>query len=230
MENRKLTKAERKDRHNRELCALVKQNDLRAQTELLLENEGLIVQLAKSLEIAHELDINHYSGIELDDILQEGRLAMLEAAKKYDVNSDTKFSTYAYTVMRNAMSDLCRKGDSSFERQLADNGIVQVFLNDDPVDEDGIPVCEKVSDGRVRDPVGDEAVLRVTIQKMHNRLEMLPAREQRILMYHYGLSTLVFKTISETAAFFHLTEKYLRAIENHALAKLKDGMNDGKIV
>ena len=80
------------------------------------------------------------------------------------------------------------------------------------------------------DPVGDEAVLRVTIQKMHNRLEMLPAREQRILMYHYGLSTLVFKTISETAAFFHLTEKYLRAIENHALAKLKDGMNDGKIV
>ena len=41
---------------------------------------------------------------------------------------------------------------------------------------------------------------------------------------------MVFKTISETAAFFHLTKKYLRAIENHALAKLKDGMNDGKIV
>ena len=72
MENRKLTKAERKDRHNRKLCELVKQNDLRAQTELLLENEGLIVQLGKSLEIAHELDINHYGGIELDDILQEG--------------------------------------------------------------------------------------------------------------------------------------------------------------
>ena len=81
MQDRRLTKAERKDRHNRELCALVKQNDLRAQTELLLENEGLIVQLGKSLEIAHELDINHYGGIELDDILQEGRLAMLEAAK-----------------------------------------------------------------------------------------------------------------------------------------------------
>jgi hypothetical protein len=40
--------------------------------------------------------------------------------------------------MKNAMSDLCRKDDSSFERQLADHGIVQVFLNDNPVDEDGL--------------------------------------------------------------------------------------------
>ena len=97
---RKLTKAERKDRHNRELCILAKQNDLRAQTELLLENEGLIMQLAKSLEIMHDLDVNHYAGIELDDIMQEGRVALLEAAKSYDVTSATKFSTFASVVMQ----------------------------------------------------------------------------------------------------------------------------------
>ncbi|MBR1440053.1 MAG: hypothetical protein IJ589_02390, partial [Lachnospiraceae bacterium] len=187
---RTLTKAERKDRHNRELCILAKQNDLRAQTELLLENEGLIMQLAKSLEIMHDLDVNHYAGIELDDIMQEGRFALLEAAKSYDVTSATKFSTFASVVMRNAMSDLCRKGDSSFERQLADHGIVLVFLNDNPVDEDGVPEAEKVRDGKGRDPVGEEAVLRVMIQKMRNRLVMLPAREQRLLMYRYGLASL----------------------------------------
>ena len=220
---RKLTKAERKERHNRELCILAKQNDLRAQTELLLENEGLIMQLAKSLEIMHDLDVNHYAGIELDDI-------MLEAAKSYDVTSATKFSTFASVVMRNAMSDLCRKGDSSFERQLADHGIVQVFLNDNPVDEDGIPEIEKVDTNRIQDPVGDEAVLRVMIQKMRNRLVMLPAREQRLLMYRYGLASLEFKTIAETAAFFHLTEKHMRLIEERSLAKLRAGMNDGKIL
>ena len=227
---RKLTKAERKDRHNRELCILAKQNDLRAQTELLLENEGLIMQLAKSLEIMHDLDVNHYAGIELDDIMQEGRFALLEAAKSYDVTSATKFSTFASVVMRNAMSDLCRKGDSSFERQLADHGIVLVFLNDNPVDEDGVPEAEKVRDGKGRDPVGEEAVLRVMIQKMRNRLVMLPAREQRLLMYRYGLASLKFKTIAETAAFFHLTEKHMRLIEERSLAKLRAGMNDGKIL
>ena len=225
-----MTKAERKDRHNRDLCVLVKQNDLRAQTELLLANEGLIMQLAKSQEIIHDLDVNHYGGIELDDILQEGRFAMLEAAKKYDVNSGTKFSTYASVVMKNAMSDLCRKGDASFEKQLANNGIVQVFLDDDPVDEDGIPEREKISDGRVQDPVGDEAVLRVMIQKMHNRLERLPARQERLLIYHFGIRSLEYKTIAETAAFFHLTEKYMRSIEKKALKTLRDGMNDGRII
>ena len=225
-----MSKTERKDKRNRELCFLAKQNDLRAQTELLLENEGLVVQLAKSLEILHDIDINHYGGIELDDLLQEGRFAMLEAAKSYDATSGTKFSTYAAVVMKNAMSDLCRKGDSSFEKQLADHGIIQVFLDDDPVDEDGIRVAEKVSDSRERDPVGDEAVLRVMIQKMHNRLEMLPAREQRLLMYRYGLQSLQFKTIAETAAFFHLTEKHMRIIEDRAIRKLREGMNDGKII
>ena len=227
---RKLTKAERKDRNNRELCILAKQNDLRAQTELLLENEGLIMQLAKSLEIMHDLDVNHYAGIELDDIMQEGRFALLEAAKSYDVTSATKFSTFASVVMRNAMSDLCRKGDSSFERQLADHGIVLVFLNDNPVDEDGVPEAEKVRDGKGRDPVGEEAVLRVMIQKMRNRLELLPARERRLLMYRYGIQSLEYKTIAETAAFFHLTENYLRLIEKRALGVLREGMNDGKIL
>jgi hypothetical protein len=32
------------------------------------------------------------------------------------------------------------------------------------------------------------------------------------------------------AAFFHLTENYIKAIEKNAFATLKEGMNDGKIV
>ena len=97
MEGR-ITDIDEIEKRNRELCRLVKQNNLFAQTELLLINEGLISQLARNLEVAHDLDINHYGGIELDDILQEGRYALLEAAKGYDENADAKFSTFAYTV------------------------------------------------------------------------------------------------------------------------------------
>ena len=86
------------------------------------------------------------------------------------------------------------------------------------------------SQGEWSDPVGDEAVLRVMIQKMHNRLEVLPPRERRLLMYRYGIESLEYKTIAETAAFFHLTQKYLRIIEARALDKLREGMNDGKIL
>lgn len=225
-----MIKADDTEKRNNELSNLIKQNNLFAQTEILMLNEGLIIQLAKSLEVSHDLDINHYGGIERDDIIQEGRFALLEAAKSFDESLGVKFSTYAYTVVRNAMSDLCSKGDSSFERQLVDNGIVQVFLNDNPPDEDGIPISEKIQDGKIFDPVGEEAVLNVMIEKMRNRLEVLPARERRLLMYRYGIESIQYKNISETAAFFHLTEKYLKIIEARALSKLREGMNDGKIL
>ena len=227
---RKNIKAERKERRNEDLCALIKENGYDSKTRLLRENEGLIFMIAKNLEIMHEIDLNHYGGIELDDIIQEGRLAMLEAADRFDESSGTRFSTYAYTVMKNAMNDLCRKADSSFERQLADNGITHVFLDDHPVDEDGTPVCEMISDGRAHDPVGDKAVLNVMIMKMHNRLKSLPVREQKIISYHYGIDDVEFKTPGETAMYFHLSEKYLKIIEKKAFRELRAKLNDGEII
>lgn len=44
------------------------------------------------------------------------------------------------------------------------------------------------------------------------------------------IGALEYKTIEETAAFFHLAEKYLQIIETRALGILRDGMNDGKIL
>ena len=63
-----------------------------------------------------------------------------------------------------------------------------------------------------------------------HRRHLIPARERRLLMYRYGIQSLEYKTIAETAAFFHLTENYLRLIEKRALSVLREGMNDGKIL
>ena len=167
---KKLTKAQKKDRRNRELCKLVKKNDLYAETRLLMENEGLIVQLASSMEIIYDLDINRWGGIEKEDIIQEGRIAMLRAAQRYDVDGDTKFSTFAYKVMKNAMKDLCKKGVSAFEKRMIDSGLTQVFLDDEPWSptdgEDNVLLAEKIKSSDIPDPTGDLAVLHVMLEKM----------------------------------------------------------------
>lgn len=78
---------------------------------------------------------------------------------------------------------------------------------------------------------GSLTVLHVMLEKMRNRFkDLLSEREQRLLAYKFGITALECKTISETAAYFHLTEKYADAIEKEALKKLRKGMNDGKIV
>lgn len=219
-----------KDQHNRKLCSLIRNNDLLAETQLLMENEALIVGLAGSMEVAYDLDLNHWGGIEKDDIIQEGRIAMLRAAQAYDESNNTKFSTYAYTIVKNAMTDLCRKGISAFENRIIESGMSLVFLDEDySNNEFDVHITETVPSAEF-DPTARLAVLHVMLEKMYNRLKLLPARQRRLLAYHYGLGALECKSISETAAYFHLTEKYIKIIEDQALATLRDGMNDGKIL
>ena len=219
-----------KDQHNRMLCSLIRNNDLLAETQLLMENEALIVGLAGSMEVAYDLDLNHWGGIEKDDIIQEGRIAMLRAAQTYDESNNTKFSTYAYTIVKNAMTDLCRKGISAFENRIIESGMSLVFLDEDySNNEFDVHIIETVPSAEF-DPTARLAVLHVMLEKMYNRLKLLPARQRRLLAYHYGLGSLECKSISETAAYFHLTEKYIKIIEEQALATLRDGMNDGKIL
>ncbi|MBR5637545.1 MAG: sigma-70 family RNA polymerase sigma factor [Pseudobutyrivibrio sp.] len=219
-----------KDQHNRNLCSLIRNNDLLAETQLLMENEALIVGLAGSMEVAYDLDLNHWGGIEKDDIIQEGRIALLRAAQTYDESNNTKFSTYAYTIVKNAMTDLCRKGISAFENRIIESGMSLVFLDEDySNNEFDVHITETVPSAEF-DPTARLAVLHVMLEKMYNRLKLLPARQRRLLAYHYGLGSLECKSISETAAYFHLTEKYIKIIEEQALATLREGMNDGKIV
>lgn len=191
----------RQDKRNRELCKKIKQNDLDAETRLLVENEGLLRNLTSTSEMVKAMEDARYGGIELDDILQEGRIAMLRAAQSYDENAGAEFSSYAYASMRNALTDLCRKGLSAFEKRMIDSGLTRVFLDDQPVDKDDVKISDRNS-LEWHDPTGNLAVLHVMLEKMRNRIKILPDRERRLIMYRYGLSIIECKTISETAAFF----------------------------
>lgn len=73
------------------------------------------------------------------------------------------------------------------------------------------------------DPTGKIAVLHVMLEKMRNRLKTLEPSQQRVLMVHFGLNFMEFKTISGTAAYYHLTEKLILEIEKNALETLKCG-------
>ena len=132
-------------------------------------------------------------------------------------------------TMKNALTDLCRKGLSAFEKRMIDSGLTRVFLDDQPLDKDEVSASVK-TDIEWHDPTGNLAVLHVMLEKMRNRIKALPDRQKRLIMYRYGLSIIECKTISETAAFFNLTERYAAEIEKKTLKTLRDGMNDGKIV
>ena len=59
------------------------------------ETDGVVIENNESIGS----DILLADGIDLEDLLQEGRFAMLTAAKHFDEGRNVKFSTYAYDVM-----------------------------------------------------------------------------------------------------------------------------------
>ena len=72
------------------LCKLYQEGNGIALDALLTKNQRFVYAKAKSA-------LRRYPGatLELDDIVQEGMLGLIDAAKRFDINNDNAFLTYA---------------------------------------------------------------------------------------------------------------------------------------
>ena len=59
-------------------------------------------------------------GIEVDDLIQEGRIGLLNAIPLFDAGRGMKFLTYAAPAVRNAMTDCIRAALAQFEQRMVD--------------------------------------------------------------------------------------------------------------
>lgn len=78
-----------------DLALRVQAGDRQAAEMLISQNEGYITDLA----------LDYGDHCELEDLKQEGAMALLEAAKKFDPSRGTKLLTYATSAMESAMAD-----------------------------------------------------------------------------------------------------------------------------
>lgn len=80
---------------NEELALRIQMGDKNAAELLLSQNEGYITDLA----------LKHIEWCDLEDLTQEGAMALLNAAKRFDPSYGTKLMTYATPVIESAMMD-----------------------------------------------------------------------------------------------------------------------------
>lgn len=219
------------DWKNEDLCRRIKDGDRKAEELLLLVNEPFIRKIVGSEFYAAGLD-NDPVGLEFDDLLQVGRIAMLKSVGTYDQSSGFTFLTYAGNVMRNAMRDAVRSG-----RSWAGGSKYPfpIYLDEDinTRGEDGegenMSRHEVITTFDTRNPER-VALHHIMLLKMVNRILALPDRERMLLSYHYGCDILEGRTLKETAEHFNLSEIYVQEMENLILMKLREQMNDGKVL
>lgn len=107
-------------------------------------------------------------GMEHDDLFQVGSLALCRAAQRYD--GRCQFSTFAYTVVKNALLDHCRSIMGKASRTVA------LEQSDD---EDGGSLLNRIADRQsIPDTVEARDLLRA-LAKARKQTAALPARASR---------------------------------------------------
>lgn len=78
-----------------ELATKIKQGDIQSRNELVKRNSRLVVSIAKKYL---------GNGLLLLDLIQEGNIGLIEAAEKFDVGRNVKFSTFATYWIKNKIN------------------------------------------------------------------------------------------------------------------------------
>ena len=97
---------------NEELALRIQDGDPQAAPLLLSQNEGYLTMLATSYCEQFSQDFL------VDDLKQEGALALLDAATRFDLSHGTKLLTYATSAIETAMRDCAAQGSFSLSIPL----------------------------------------------------------------------------------------------------------------
>ena len=200
----------------RELGARIQQDrDQAAISRMVESNLRFVVSFAK-----------RYRGLGVSflDLIHEGNLGLIEAAKRFDPNRNVKFITYAVWWIResmmHALSDQTRA--FSFPPKLfavLGTGADDVSLND-PVTADG---SRQVADTLAQDqaPIEDEMIHQSDLDELASALSELDGKEREIVRLRFGLEDDEPRTLQEIGDRLHLSRERVRQIESRAKDKLR---------
>lgn len=209
MKNNKMT--------NEQLCVLIQKNDNAAKEELIRNNIGFI------RKTVNEIYNGGYSDIDYDDLVQEGCIALLNAASSYETERGT-FLSYAAPAVRNTILDILRAKSASCEQQMIRrDGFRLINLDDCIPGKDSLRYAETIVDPFTKSP--EQVVIEAeTIREMYAALRSIDERKRSYLLYRYGFIDGDEHLISDTAEHFHLSESRARSTEQAALGEMRTRM------
>ena len=184
-----------------------------ARDRLIEHNIRLVVYIAKKFE---------NSGMELDDLISIGAIGLIKAVKTYSLDKNIKLATYASRCIENEILMQLRKNtriknEVSLDEPLSSDGDGNELLLADilPVEEDTVSKGVEMS--------ADKQIL-------FNVLRKLDVREQKIMIYRFGLNGEDEKTQKEVADIMGISQSYISRIEKKILNKIKKKLEKEDII
>jgi len=157
------------------------------------EEEALIARMAEGDDNARQCLITHnlrlvshiarkytVPGYGQDDLISIGVIGLIKAVNSYKASSGTALGTYAARCIENEILMTLRasrkyRGDVSLQDSVGTDG-------------EGNDITYMDILGTEPDEVDNAVIRRVTLEKVHQVLTSLPARERLVLEMRYGLA------------------------------------------
>jgi RNA polymerase primary sigma factor len=196
--------------------------DEEAVTRLVEANLRFVVSCAK-----------RYRGLGVGflDLIHEGNLGLIEAARRFDPSRNVKFITYAVWWVRESMKHALADQTRAFSLppklfSLLRNGSEDVSLSE-PV---GVPgrgpdggQTRELGDLLAQDqtPIDAEMIHQSDVDELLEALSDLDGKEQEVVRLRFGLEDDVERTLQEIGDRMHLSRERVRQIESRAKEKLR---------
>lgn len=191
-------------RTNEQLCAALKQGDRSALDTLVEQNMSFLRRKANKL--ANQFKRPHT----VNDLVQEGAIALMEAAERYDPAHGALFQTYAdkrvFKAMRNHL-DFFIAAECDDLDEIAG------------AEESALSAWDEIN--YVWSPES-WVIRKETAQELFDAVRVCSKREQTYISYRFGYPDgSPEKTLKESAAHFHLTESRAKKLEALALDNIR---------
>ena len=211
------------DKEEADLAKRMQEGDDRALNKLMSHNLTYVVKVA-----------NQYKnrGLALEDLISEGNIGMLKAAKKFDGSQGKRFVTFAAPYIRDAIEKAIEQQAGLYHvpRDVANTALEKKRARTLSIDA---PVggTTELSLGRVLPdtaaPDPEKELQKGIMEKeLKAIVDKLPAREQHVIQRFYGIGVDTM-TMAEIGQEMGLKRERVRQIRDHAVRHiLKETTNE----
>ena len=180
---------------------------------------------ARQALITHNLRlVNHIArkytvpGYGPDDLISIGVIGLIKAVGSFKPSSGAALGTYAARCIENEIlmtlrASRKRQGDVSLQDSVGTDG-------------EGNDITYLDILGTEPDETENAVIRRVTLEKVHQVLTSLPARERLVLEMRYGLTDGQQHPQHEVAKVLGISRSYVSRVEKKAIGLLRDAIGE----
>lgn len=204
------------DEEERQLGERIQQGDQHSLDRLVTANLGFVISVARQYQD---------KGLDLDDLVSEGNIALMMAASKWNPSKGGRFIQYAVWDIRRAITNAISQQNGVVRKPQSANGKMSQVSMDAPLRKGYTRTLGETMPAKGHRPQDAETDDASFGYGLLEGIHILNEREKEVVKYYYGLGVEQL-TMAEIGEKMGLKRERVRQIRKKAERKLRKPLRE----